>query len=384
MMFRRELLRSMAAMCLPRWLTLVHPGERSHPLARGTDCAAIYRWAFGRMKALPPEHSDRLRMTTTAAIDDPKVRALIRETRPMLKAIRRAATIEQCDWGMDTVTVKDLTKGHLDVFATDLIRVACLSGRRHAARDRFTEALDDLFAALTLAHRLGTGGVLFARLLECHGEVLAFQALGQVLPMLDRPALDDLSRRLDTLSDPEPASAAIGPESRFILGTLRDRLAKTGATLRHQDWAELGLSDHEAIALMRLTDGDRTAFLANLESTVPAFAELARRLDLPRPSCRPALEEFASAVADTQPIVATQIESAWGARHVVDRMTALRAMLRAGVALTRSGTQAFRLVIDPYGNGPFALEQAGNGYLIRSALADEGKPEVWLGVGNIG
>jgi hypothetical protein len=384
MMFRRELLRSLAAMCLPRWLTLFHPGERSHPFARGTDCAAIYRWAFGRMKALPPEHSDRLRMTTTAAIDDPQVRALIRETRPMLKAIRQAATIERCDWGMETVTVKDLTKGHRDVVATDLIRVACLSGRRHAATHRFSDALDDLFAGLTLAHRIGTGGVLFARLLECHGEVLAFRTLGRILPMLDRSALDDLIRRLDALPDPEPASASIGPESRFILGTLRDKLATMGATLRGEDWAELGFSDDEAIALARLTGGDRTAFLAHLESTGPAFAELARRLDLPRPSCWPALEEFASAVAKTQPIVAMPIETARGVRHVVDRMTALRAMLRAGVALSRSGMNAFQLVIDPYGNGPFALEQVGKGYLIRSALKDEGRAEVSLQVGDTG
>ena len=68
---------------------------------------------------------------------------------------------------------------------------------------------------------------------------------------------------------------------------------------------------------------------------------------------------------------------------MVDRMTALRAMLRAGVALARSGKHAFQLIIDPYGNGPFALEQAGNGYVIRSALRDEGRPEVSLKVGDI-
>ena len=201
--------------------------------------------------------------------------------------------------------------------------------------------------------------------------------------MLDRPALDDLSRRLDALPEPEPASASIGPESRFILRTLRDQLATMGATLGGNDWTELGFSDDEAIALTRLTDGDRTAFLEHLRITGAAFAELARRLDLPRPGCRPALDDFARSIADTQPIVAMPIESAWGVRHVVDRMMALRAMLSAGVALTRTGKHAFQIVNDPYGNGPFALEGTSSGYWIRSALKDEGRPEVVLPLGDI-
>ena len=146
-MFRRDFLRSLAAICSPRWLARGNAADRSKLLGRETDSAALYLWAFGRVRMLRPEHSDRLGMPTTVAIDDPKVGALIRQARPMLKAISQAATIERCDWGIDTVTANDLTKGHLDVFATDLIRVACLSSRWHAARRRFTESLDDVVAA---------------------------------------------------------------------------------------------------------------------------------------------------------------------------------------------------------------------------------------------
>ena len=76
------------------------------------------------------------------------------------------------------------------------------------------------------------------------------------------------------------------------------------------------------------------------------------------------------------------VESAWGGRHMVDRMLALRAMLKAGLALIRAGEPAFRMVTDPFGAGPFGLERIGEGYLIRSALDDEGKPEVTLVVGD--
>jgi len=76
------------------------------------------------------------------------------------------------------------------------------------------------------------------------------------------------------------------------------------------------------------------------------------------------------------------VEHAWGVRHMVDRMRALRSMLRAGLALVRDGETAYRAVSDPFGSGPFGLERRGKGYLIRSAMNDEGKPDVTLAVGD--
>ena len=57
-------------------------------------------------------------------------------------------------------------------------------------------------------------------------------------------------------------------------------------------------------------------------------------------------------------------------------------MLRAGIVLVRDGEPAFRAVSDPFGTGPFGLERRGKGYLIRSAMNDEGKPEVSLAIGD--
>jgi hypothetical protein len=148
------------------------------------------------------------------------------------------------------------------------------------------------------------------------------------------------------------------------------------------DWPDLGFDAEDAVTIKRLTGGDRKALLAHLETNGPVFAELARRLDLPRPNCRVALDEFALARRASHPLVAGIVESAWGVRHKVDRMLALRAMLRAGVALIRAGETAFRAVTDPFGTGPFELERMGKGYLIRSALHDEGTSEVTLVVGD--
>ena len=290
-------------------------------------------------------------------------------------------TFDRCRWETEIVTNDDLGKEHLDVSNLNIIQAACLSARLHANLGRARDALDDVFAALSLAHRTGTGGFLFARVLECGGEVPAFKTLARILPGLGRAGLDDLSRRLDALLPPEPASAAIEPESKFILGSIRTKLQAIGTMVEDDEWTGLGLVEVEAAELKRLTGGDREKLLRHLEATVPVFAELARRLDLPRPGCREALDEFAKSELATHPIAAGVTENAWGVRHVVDRMKALLSILHAAVVLFRDGEAAFKAESDPFGTGGFRLQHRVNGYSIRSALDDQGRPEVSLEIG---
>jgi hypothetical protein len=381
-MLRRNLLRALMATPLASWLGPWVPPAVGGTATEGPNAADFYRKAFGWAEGLRPEDSERLRKATTSAIDNPYVDALIQQARPALEAIREAASTDRCRWGTETVTSDEIGKGHLNASNLIVIRVACLSARRHAKSRQGRDALDDLFAGLTLAHRVGTGGFLFARLLECGGGIPAFQTLARILPELERTALDDLSRRLEVLPQPEPASAAIGPESRFILGSLRTKLMAIGPVVDSAGWAGLGFDEEEAATLKRLTGGDRAKLLTHLEAAAPAFAELARRLDLPRPGCRAALDEFAKTEKTTQPIAAGLVENAWGVRHVVDRMRAMRLMLRAGIALVREAEPAFRVESDPFGTAAFGLERRGKGYLIRSALNDGAKPEVSLEIGD--
>jgi hypothetical protein len=380
-MLRRDLLRAWMATPLGGWLKRWVPRTFGGAATEGPDAADVYRRAFDWAESLRPEESEWLRKAATIATDDRQVGALIQQARPALAAIREAAALDRCRWGTETITSDDLGKGHLNASNLNVIRLACLSARRHAKSGQDRDALNDVFAGLSLAHRVGTGGFLFARILECGGEVPAFETLARILPELGRAGLDDLSRRLEALPPPEPASAAIGPESRFILGALRTKLMAIGPVVEEAEWAGLGFDEEEAATLERLTGADRAKLLTHLEGIAPAFAELARRLDLPRPGCRAALDEFGTAERTTHPIVAGLVENAWGVRHVVDRMKALRSMLHAGIALVRGGEPAFRAESDPFGAGAFGLELRGKGYLIRSALNDAGKPEVSLQIG---
>lgn len=381
-MHRRDLLRALSATPFVGWLTPWFPRAFDRAQGRPANAATIYQSAAAWADRLKPEDYERLRNAAEVDFEDRKVTALIDGARSTIAALREAAAIEHCDWQNEILTCDDLGKGRLSSSNYFVIRVACLSGRRHAAAGRGREALDDVFAGLTLAHRIGTGGVLMARVWGCGGERLGLQVLGHMLPKLDRATLEDLSQRLNSLPPLEPASATIGPEARFIVGSLRAKLMAGGPRIEGEAWSQLGFDQDDTSALERLTGGDRTALLAHLEASGPAFSELARRIDLPRPGCRAAFDEFIDAVRSTYPVVAILRKNGWSARHVVDRMLALRVMLRAGLALVRAGEPAFRAVADPFGSGPFGLERRGNGYLIRSALNEDSRPEVTLTVGD--
>ena len=170
-------------------------------IQRGDDLSRSIRPA----QTLTPADTKRLCMVATIALDDRRLDGLIQQAGPALVAIRKAAGMCRCDWGMEIRSCDDLANGRLSVSSVNVIRIACLSARWHAELGARPQVLDDVFAGLTLAHRIGTGGLTFARLLECGSEVPAFQTLGRILTGLDSASLDDLSRRLAMLPPPEPA-----------------------------------------------------------------------------------------------------------------------------------------------------------------------------------
>ena len=219
-MLRRELLRALITAPISGWLRRWMPYQSGGAATQEPNAAAIYRQAFAWTEGLGADENSRLR-NAAIDVDDPRVVELLRQAAPVLEAIRKAAEIKGCRWKLEDISSDDIGKGHLNILTINAIRAACLSARREARMGRGRRALDDVFAGLTLAHRLGTGGVLFSRILECAGEVIAFETIGRILTELDRGTLDDLSRRLDILPAPEAASYTIGPESRFIVSTLR-------------------------------------------------------------------------------------------------------------------------------------------------------------------
>ena len=375
-MFRRDFILSWLAIPAVRWFRADGPSLDAAGNAADSDLPA-FEWA----KNLRPDDRALLRRAVTEALDDPRLPNLIERARPALDALRTANAIDSCRWEPEIPGLEDLGQGRLDLANIDIVRAACLSARELAGRGRGDAALDELFAAMTLAHRIGTGGVFISRVMECGAEVLVFRTVGRLMPILSRPTRDELSRRLDALPPPEPAAATIRQEYRFIFGSLHAKFAAIGPAIGDDQWAGLSLTPAQVEALKKTTRGERDRLLVHLETTGSAFDELARRIDLPRPGCRAALADFARDEEFNHPIAANLVEQAWGIRHVVDRLQAHRAMIHAALVLVRDGEPACRALRDPYGPGGFDLDRRDHGWILRSALRDDDRPEVSLEVG---
>ncbi|MDG3002329.1 hypothetical protein [Paludisphaera mucosa] len=381
-MLRRELLRSLS---LTTWLGRLRGIDAWAGAGdEAPNAADAYRRAFAWVRKVPSERWGEAREALETARLGPEVDRWIEESRPALEAIREAAKIDACRWGDDEMTAADIDRDRLGIANRHIVRMTCLSVRRLVEARRFDEALDDAFSALAYARRVGADGPFIARLFECADEAVTLQTLGRVLTRLDRPALDRLAHRLDGLPPVAPPSGTIGPESRFILGTLRGRLAAMGAVVDDEGWKRLDCDDAEIAALRRLTGGDRAKLLAHLDATVPDFAELGRRLDLPRGGRDEALDAFARARRDDAPLAAGLVEAARGIAAAVERQALLRVMLRAGFALVRDGEDAFRALRDPFGDGPFGLERREGGRVLRSAFPGLKSPATEFRVGEPG
>lgn len=383
-MLRRELLRLLAsAPLLGRFRAW--SGFPQASASDGPNAAAVYRRAFAWVDGVPSDQWGEAREALAASKLGPRVDRWIEQAQPALEALREAAKIEPCRWGDEAMSGDVIDRDRLRIANRHLVRIACLSARRHAEARRFEQALDDAFAALSFTRRVGTDGPMIARLFECADEVVTLQTLGRLLPLLDRDALDSLARRLDALPRPASVSATIGPESRYILNRLRAGIAESGPLLGDDDWRRLGYAEDEAEAatLKALTGGDRDRLLAHLDATAPAFAELGRRLDLPRPELDASVEEFVRSRRETDPIPASLAGNARGVRDAVDRAGLHFAMLRAGLVLVRDGEPAFRALRDPFGDGPFGLEsREAGGWLLRSALPEGDAPTTPFRVGD--
>lgn len=377
-MLRRHLLRLLGSAPLLRF-TRGATGLAAMP-DEAPNAADVYRRVIAWSEDFPRPEWSAVREAPEAATLPAQVDRWLEAARPALAALREGARIDACHWGDEAMTAENLTRDRFNGAHRHLVSLASLSTIRHAESGRFEDALDDAFAALAFARRIGEDGPMIARLFQCAEEIVIRRALGRILPLLDRPALDSLARRLDAEPPAAPASAMIGPERRFILNCLRGHLATMGEALSDEDWERLQLVD-EAPALKRLTGGERAKLIAHLDASAPAFEELGRRLDLPRGERDAALDDFVATRRETDPVAAMLVEPVRAMPNAVARADLLGRMLRAGLVLVRDGEAAFGTLRDPFGDGPFGLERRGEGWTIRSAFPDVKAPITEFRVG---
>ena len=369
------------------------------PAATAPDNAAdVYLEAF---KSHPKPQTDEERSALWGA-DDPAdapsaapnaaSAALVKRGEHSLRAMRRAAGIERCDWSGQIRPKLDIIPSHLHRLL-DLNRLALLRVRHSAADGRFEEAYEDLAAMLVMSRHAGQTPRTFARSTQFLIASRALDEAARHLPHVPPAVAAAFAKRIEVLPQPAPFEVAVDHDrklhAQFFSEILADPKMRDVARRGSPFSEELAQGDSEAAkphdAAGRPSPLDelwqdeqkRAKVFAELDRLMLQFKTLAPRPDQEYLKARPALLDEAKRA---HPVVLAAIRTADEAWRVAaaDRVRLL--MVRAALAERLQGSDGYKSFSDPFGDDPFERGDVPGGYELKSKFV-LGKERVTLRVG---
>lgn len=351
-------------------------GWRRLPGAPVEDAAPAYRRAF----ELVPEWKEAEYKTLREAAKTPldaNVRKMVKRSEAMLSAFRDATQHNVCTW-KPVRGDEDLGRDQLDFRAANIARVAILRARLRLAAKQDNAAIDDLFAVARFGRHVSRSGVMIAELYGLTFENQALIVLGAALSNLSEAVRNDIRRRVDELPAVTGWDVILREESEYIMSILRTQMAKTGWPKTVDD---LGDTRDEAERVFALTKGDRTKTLAMIDNIGPRIRGLEADLKLPYRHFKERIGPLTEQFKKVNPWVASVMPNLGGTKWSVDRTATLWLMLRAAILRFNGDLPGFAAIRDPGGDGPFACTDREGGFLLESALRDEGTQAITLEFG---
>lgn len=320
--------------------------NRQIPDMESKNAADFYRAAFN---ALPPktelsaEQQEVLDSFQTAPIDKTSAR-LVQLLAPALRLLRRGAAL-QCDWGIkDELRTKGVT---IDSFphhsqSRSLFFAAGVEMRFAFNGGKPREALDDMFAVLTLARHVGADGTMVGKLTGIAIEMDTIRFVATLLTEVKDPAfLRALLKRLDDLPPPVTIAEVIKSEKEWQLAWLR----RGGAKKLTRGGNEISLDD-----------------LAKLFDQAAAIAELPREQ---METAAAALQEKAKAKPGVFAMLVPDPANYCRSEYIA---ITLRALFRAAIVVSVDGVDQLKHFKDPFGTGPFVFRKLDDGFQLESQL----------------
>lgn len=302
-----------------------------------------------------------------------------------LDFLHRGAAVEECVWPSQVNADRDATPYSPQHDPRTLAVAARFRARYRFENDSPKAALADVFATLRLARHIESAGTGFDRLIADVVEAPAAEFAAAHLWALDRPSLcRDFLTRWDALPRPRTAADALRTERNNRIA-LFQRYRLDGPEPPRPDLLGQEVRREPADRLATV------AFLAGRETedqAVARFVDVVRRTytraaeiaELPLAEVKDAAAAWSGAFEElvgknkTPDRHLLQVEAGcflgcnpYRDRLRQERMTALRAMLRAAVAARLRGDDT-PTENDPFGIGPFARTVTPTGYELRTQL----------------
>jgi hypothetical protein len=339
-----------------------------------TDNAALVYWqAF----ALLGERlsKDDLEAIENARADEPvdaRVAALLDGAGDALKTLHRGAATTGCDWGLHYADGPEMLMPHL-AKARQLARIAVARARLSLERGRPAQAVADLSAVLRLGRHVAADRTLIGLLVSNATDAMIVHAVAYRLPTLDRAALDLLAAELTPDRTAAPlAAAVIRAEKSLFLDWFAQRATKAVDDPKAREQLLRSLDGDDPL-VRQLKSADAAMLLRMIEATRSMYDEAADLMALPQDKFEAAAAALKKKIAGPEHALSRMLIPAYTRiRDVERRREAQWALLRAAIAVARSGPEALKDHKDPFGDASFAYRKTERGFELESKLLENG------------
>jgi len=294
-----------------------------------------------------------------------------------LKFLRFGARQPWCDFGLHTDAEGPGTLLPYLNWAHLLGKIALMRARVELAHHQPNGAVEYWADDLALARHIGASNIGVALLVEYGMQSIGIRQISSQLDQLDKPALDELSKRIDSLPRGGSPSQSVRTHLEIEQHWLGQILEKaTDNSWEAQVAAAYGRPEEEIHAVTEACGGTPGDVLAKLRDLEPIYNEMANAAALP-------YEQFEQAY----PAIDAKFKANpahplayWDFPRICHRAAlgeARLALLKAAIAVVRDGPETIKKYPDPFGQGPFTYRKLEHGFELTSKLSDpdqNGKP----------
>ncbi len=326
-----------------------------------SNAAVLYRQAFALLDSLSKEQKELIKDWRTN-VDQSVTAELCEKIRPIADLMHQAATVSNCDWGLDEPITFSTKEPHL-AQSRGLARAA-IWGAAHCRSDDSMGAVDDLVATAQLGQNLSP--TLIAHLVDLAIQGLAIDFITELADTLAGTGDTRLTQLFDDTHYDESLSRAIGVDADML-----DREADKWAVMPPEELAR---------ELKQLGD-DNTAFqsmepahvVAEMRQATELERELANALLLSEAEYRDALARVLAA-EKTNPFAEMFLSNEDRLVDKTQAMTVRSAMTAAGLTVMQSGPGVLQSHLDPTTGRPFTYTQTTEGFELQSNYQVNGQP----------
>lgn len=193
-------------------------GEAKEVWGTTPNAAVIYWQAFSAMPELGEAESKLYAEAVEGkvAASAPELQPILARYTTALAEMYRAGTVQPCDWNLDINAGPGLLLPHLQK-ARELARAATLRAGARFETGKVDQAIDDVFATLTMGRAGDANPTLISMLVYVAIERGVTDALAKNLKTLDREQLDRVADMLASLPAPATIDECMRWEERIFV-----------------------------------------------------------------------------------------------------------------------------------------------------------------------